>query len=150
MGFIKNARKNKIVNVIVDVFDWYRKLASDTRKPANEGTKLHTTARRKGNFSVNSISTFSFLRVWVVSAPFLPVHPENVKLIQNIVFCKYLDQTNITNAYVSEHGNVTHKRFIWGCLRYPVWRKISKQGEMTWITSTLLVCLVPRILLDDN
>lgn len=63
MGFIKNARKNKIVNVIVDVFDWYRKLASDTRKPANEGTKLHTTARRKGNFSVNSISTFSFLRV---------------------------------------------------------------------------------------
>lgn len=63
MGFIKDARKNKIVDVIVDVFDWYRKLASDTRKPANEGTKLHTTARRKQNFSVSWISIFSFLLV---------------------------------------------------------------------------------------
>lgn len=73
MGFIKDARKNKIVDVIVDVFDWY---------PAHYSQK-ETKLLRKLDINILIFACLSF-------------------------FCKYLDQTNITNAYVSEHGNATH------------------------------------------
>ncbi|OWZ73779.1 hypothetical protein AYX14_00729 [Cryptococcus neoformans] len=66
MGFIEDARKNKIVDAIVDVFDWY---------PAHYSQK-ETKLLRKLDINILIFACLSF-------------------------FCKYLDQTNITNAYVS-------------------------------------------------
>ncbi|WVQ80035.1 hypothetical protein IAT38_002136 [Cryptococcus sp. DSM 104549] len=65
-GFIERARKNRLANIVIDVFDWY-----PAHYPRAERKLL-----RKLDINILVFACLSF-------------------------FCKYLDQTNITNAYVS-------------------------------------------------